>query len=247
MPAENGTAKEDADQSQSASGEGNKETEGKDAAASESEGADSGAVVSEDIGMPILELDTVEAEGRPAHIRSGDYLENNVIHALLAEKLVDFDVLLAHGSALSMDGKAYIFMAASGTGKSTHTRLWREVYGSRVIIINDDKPMLKVSASGAVVYGTPWNGKHHLGCNASAPLGAVVDLNRDECNHMEPMTGVEAFPVLMKHSYRSKDPDTMRKIMELRRQLLDTVRFYRLGCNMSPEAAVVAYETLKLQ
>ena len=202
----------------------------------------------EDLAKIQADFDHMDkAEGRPSHIRSGDYLENNAIHALLAEKLVDFDVLLAHGSALSMDGKAYIFMAASGTGKSTHTRLWREVYGSRVIMINDDKPMLKVSASGAVVYGTPWNGKHHLGCNASAPLGAVVDLNRDECNHMEPMTGVEAFPVLMKHSYRSKDPDTMRKIMELRRQLLDTVRFYRLGCNMSPEAAVVAYETLKLQ
>ncbi len=72
MPAENGTAKEDADQSQSASGEGNKETEGKDAAASESEGADSGAVVSEDIGMPILELDTVEAEEGQAQDTSGD-------------------------------------------------------------------------------------------------------------------------------------------------------------------------------
>ena len=187
-----------------------------------------------------------KAEGRPPHKRSGAFLENNAIHALLAERLVDFDVLLVHGSALCMDGKVYIFTAPSGTGKSTHTRLWREVYGDRVIMINDDKPMLKISEAGTTVYGTPWDGKHHLSRNACAPLEAIVELNRDVYNHMEPMTGVEAFPLLMKHSYGSGRPDTMRKIMELRKQLLDTVRFYRLGCNMSPEAARVAFETMNL-
>ena len=185
-----------------------------------------------------------KSEGRPPHRRSGAFLENNAIHALLAEKLVDFDVLLVHGSALCMDGKAYIFTAPSGTGKSTHARLWREVYGDRVIMINDDKPMLKISETGATVYGTPWNGKHHLSCNACAPLEAIVELNRDVYNHMEPMTGADAFPLMMKHSYGSKDPGIMKKTMELRERLLDTVSFYRLGCNMSPEAAKVAYETL---
>jgi len=185
-----------------------------------------------------------KAEGRPPHKRSGAFLENNAIHALLAERLVDFDVLLVHGSALCMDGKAYIFTAPSGTGKSTHARLWREVYGDRVIMINDDKPMLKISETGTTVCGTPWDSKHRLSCNACAPLEAVVELNRDVYNHMEPMTGAEAFPLLMKHSYGSKDPDTMRKIMELRKRLLETVSFYRLGCNMSPEAAKVAFETM---
>lgn len=185
-----------------------------------------------------------KAEGRPPHKRSSAYLENNAIHALLAEKLVDFGVLLVHGSALCMDGKAYIFTAPSGTGKSTHSRLWREVYGSRVLMINDDKPLLKISEAGTTVYGTPWDGKHHLSCNAYAPLEAVVELDRDEYNHMEPMTGAEAFPLLMKHSYGSRDPVTMKKIMELRKRLLETVRFYRLGCNMSPEAARVAFETM---
>ena len=199
----------------------------------------------EDLAKIQTDFDRMDkAEGRPAHRRSGAYLENNAIHALLAEKLVDFDVLLVHGSALCMDGKAYIFMAPSGTGKSTHTRLWREVYGSRVIMINDDKPMLKISETGTTVYGTPWNGKHHLSCNTCAPLEAAVELYRDGYNHMEPMTGAEAFPVLMKHTYGSNDPDTMRKIMELRARLLNTVSFYRLGCNMLPEAARVAYETL---
>ena len=184
------------------------------------------------------------AEGRPQHKRSGAFLENNAIHALLAEKLVDFDVLLLHGSALCIDGKAYIFTAPSGTGKSTHARLWREVYGGRVIMINDDKPLLKISEDGTTVYGTPWAGKPHLSCNACAPLGAIAELKRDEYNHIEPMTGAEAFPVLMKHSYRSRDPVTMMKIMELRKRLLDTVSFYSLGCNMSPEAARVAFETM---
>ena len=98
----------------------------------------------EDLAKIQTDFDRMDkAEGRPAHRRSGAYLENNAIHALLAEKLVDFDVLLVHGSALCMDGKAYIFMAPSGTGKSTHTRLWREVYGSRVIMINDEMNFLR--------------------------------------------------------------------------------------------------------
>ena len=66
-----------------------------------------------------------EAEGFPARRRSDEFLENNAIHSLLAEKLVGHGVLLMHGSALCMDGEAYIFTAKSGTGKSTHARLWR--------------------------------------------------------------------------------------------------------------------------
>ena len=81
-----------------------------------------------------------------------------------------------------MDGAAYLFTAPSGTGKSTHTRLWREVFGDRVWMINDDKPMLRISENLVTAYGTPWNGKHHISRNASAPLKAIVQLNRGKEN-----------------------------------------------------------------
>lgn len=182
-----------------------------------------------------------EAEGRVCRNYSRCFLENNAIHDLIAEMLISQNVLLMHGSALCMDGEAYIFTAPSGTGKSTHTRLWREVFGDRVFMINDDKPMLRISEEHVIVYGTPWNGKHHLGRNCSAPLKAIVSLNRDSFNHIEPMQQWEGFQILLRQVYSARDADLMRRILDLEQQLLKNVRFYRLGCNMEKEAAIVAY------
>ena len=189
---------------------------------------------------------TDEAEGRVKHRYQEHFLENNAIHALLAEKLVNYGVLLMHGSALCMDGQAYIFTAKSGTGKSTHTRLWREVFGERVWMINDDKPLLRIEGERVTVYGTPWDGKHHLSRNASAPLKAIICLTRDEKNHISPMRKADAFPTVMKQAYASRKPETMLKIIELERKLLNAGEFYTLGCNMEREAVAVAWEGMNV-
>lgn len=194
--------------------------------------------------MQVNHFTLAQAEGRPKQIHSDAFLENNAIHALLAEKLVEYDVLLMHGSALCMDGVAYLFTAPSGTGKSTHTRLWREVFGDRVWMINDDKPMLRISDNGVTVYGTPWNGKHHISRNASAPLKAIVLLNRGKENRIEPMSKADAFTVVMKQALTSKIPSVMMKIIQLENNLLNAVDFYQLSCNMEPEAARVAWQRI---
>ena len=183
-----------------------------------------------------------DARGWKRLHREDAFLENNAIHALLAEALLEHGVLLLHGSALCMDGQGIVFVAKSGTGKSTHTRLWREVYGDRVLMINDDKPMVRIVDGKAYVYGTPWNGKHHLSTNAGAPLAAVVRLERDETNRVEPLSPTDSYSLLIRHSYRSEDPLIMARIMELEKQLLSATSFWHLGCNMDPESARVACE-----
>ena len=115
-----------------------------------------------------------EAASFPRRQRTEKYLENSAIHAMLAEKLTEYDVLLLHGSALCMDGEAVIFTAGSGTGKSTHSRMWRELFGDQVWMINDDKPLLRIGEESTLVFGSPWDGKQHLRRNASAPLKAIV-------------------------------------------------------------------------
>ncbi len=175
------------------------------------------------------------------------FLENNAIHAIIAENLVSYDVLLLHGSALCMDGDAYIFTAPSGTGKSTHSRLWREVFGERVWMINDDKPMLRVEAGSVAVYGTPWNGKHRLSCNASAPLKAIVSLTRSAENHIRPIPAAQAFTVLRHRAYISPCEQTSRKILVLENKLLSEAEFYALECNMTRDAAVVAWQGMNPQ
>ena len=170
------------------------------------------------------------------------FLENNAIHILVADKLVEYNVLMLHGSALSMNGEGIIFTAKSGTGKSTHARLWCEVFGSKVQMINDDKPMIRVDEMKA--YGTPWDGKHHLSSNTSVPIKAIVKIERAKENRIEPISVKDAINLLMNQTYVSRDPDKNVQILDLYAKLIEKVSFYRLECNMELEAARVAWEKL---
>lgn len=183
-----------------------------------------------------------EKEGTKKIKYQESFLENNAIHNLIAQKLIKYNTMLFHGSALCMDGEAYIFTAPSGTGKSTHARLWREVFKDRVWMINDDKPLLKIENEKVTVYGTPWNGKHNLGENASAPLKAIVKIERAKENHIEHLSSAEAFPEVLKQAFGPSDRELMVRVMELEKHLLEAVDFYRLGCNMEPVAAKTAWE-----
>lgn len=180
-------------------------------------------------------------EGIPVREFSDEYLETLAVYRRIAEKLLNFDTILFHGSVIAVDGKGYLFTAKSGTGKSTHTRLWREVFEERAIMVNDDKPLLKITENGVVAYGTPWNGKHHLGKNISVPLGGICILERDKDNHIQEISYREAYTMLMQQCNRPAGAVAMVKTMNLLDKLGAEVRFYRLGCNMDKEAAIVAY------
>ncbi len=185
------------------------------------------------------------AEGLPPGSFSDVYLETLALYRKLAERLLDRDVLLFHGSAVAVDGQAYLFTAKSGTGKSTHTALWRRAFGERAVMINDDKPLLRVGEDGVRVYGTPWNGKHRLGCSGSAPLKALCVLTRSTVNHIEPLPLEEAFPSLYQQCYLPEDPEKVPRVLQLLERMGNAVRIYRLGCNMEPEAARVAYQGMQ--
>ncbi len=186
-----------------------------------------------------------EIEGLPPFAPSPAYLETLALYRKIADAMIDFDIILFHGSAISMDGEAYIFTAKSGTGKSTHTRLWREVFGDRVVMINDDKPLIKITDSGAIVYGTPWCGKHNLGSNISAPLYAIVSLERSKVNRVEESDSRKSFPKILSQTYRTKNILGLQKTLALTDKMLKSVKIFELGCNMDSEAATVAYNGMK--
>jgi hypothetical protein len=186
-----------------------------------------------------------ELEGTPKINYPDYYLETLALYRKIAEGLVDFGIILFHGSTLELDGEAFLFTAKSGTGKSTHTRLWREVYGDRVRMVNDDKPLIAISDEGIRVYGTPWNGKHRLGENVSAPLSAICILERGKENSISELNPSSEFPKILSQTYRKNDADFMRKTLSLLSKLLSKIRVFRLYCNMNPEAARVAYEGMK--
>lgn len=172
------------------------------------------------------------------------YLEILAVYRKIAEKMIDYDTILFHGSAIAVDGEAYIFTAKSGTGKSTHTKLWRECFGDKVTMINDDKPLLKIS-DRVIVYGTPYDGKHRLSENISAPLNSICIITRSKNNHIEKITKEKAYPMLIQQTYRSNNPKNMKKTFELIDKLIDKVDLYLLECNMDLDAAKIAYEGMK--
>ena len=173
-----------------------------------------------------------------------EYLAFISLQRKITEALFTRDILLFHGSVIAVDGNAYLFTAKSGTGKSTHTRLWREVFGDRAVMVNDDKPFLQITESGVIAWGSPWNGKHRLGSNIGVPLKAICILERSAENQIQPITAAQALPMLFQQSQRPRNPANMANYMDLIDRLANRVEFYRMGCNMDPQAAVVAYEAM---
>jgi hypothetical protein len=191
--------------------------------------------------MPDIEFERTRSEQQEG---SDAYLETLAVYRKIAEKMPEYGTILFHGSCVAVDGDAYLFTAKSGTGKSTHTRLWRKLLGERAVMVNDDKPLLHVNEDGTVtVYGTPWNGKHRLSNNIAVPLKAVCILERAEENHIREITKQEALPMLYQQVYRPMDTEAMQRTIELIERL--NVRFYRLGCNMDISAAELSYNTMK--
>jgi len=209
---------------------------------------------SSDFTVPItqedIELERVKSirdeqmEGVLHHEYSVECLETTAVQRKITDFLFDCDVLLFHGSAVAVDGLGYLFTAKSGTGKSTHTKFWREMFGKRAVMVNDDKPFLQMSDKGVVVYGSPWNGKHRLGSNISVPLKAMCILERSTENWIKPISSSEALQILFQQSQRPRNSVNMIKYMELIDKLACRVEFYRMGCNMNPEAALMAYEVM---
>ena len=188
-----------------------------------------------------IDLERSRAD-RPGY--SDAYLETLAVYRKIAEKMPEYDTFLFHGSAIAVGGKAYIFTAKSGTGKSTHARLWREMLGEKAVMVNDDKPLVRVHPDGAAtVYGTPWDGKHHLSANIAVPVRAICILERAKENSIREITKAEALPMLLQQAYRPADPAALKKALTLIDRL--NVKLFCLGCNMERNAAETSYNAMK--
>lgn len=205
----------------------------------------------EDIALESKLSDDERAfEGLPPYQFPAPYLESLAVYRKMASVMPQMGVMLLHGSVISVDGEGYMFTASSGTGKSTHVRLWREKFGGRAIMVNDDKPLIRVnggekSDGRPLIYGTPWDGKHHLSTNMSVPLKAICILERGTENSIERISPDEAYPMLLQQAYRPSNPMSLMTVMQLLTELADNVGLYRLKCNMDKEAADVAYEGMQ--
>ena len=189
-------------------------------------------------------LEEARQEGIRKRVFTDPFLERAAIQQAFAEHLFDHDTLLCHGSTVAVDGAAYLFTAKCGTGKSTHTRLWRQVFGDRAVMVNDDKPFLKLTENGVLACGAPWSGKHGLDTNITVPLKGICILERGAENLIWRINAAEALPRLLHETYCPQDPTKFLRFHVLAEQLAATVPLWRMTCTKDPQAAVVAHDAM---
>lgn len=172
--------------------------------------------------------------------------ECEVIHttSMFYRRLLSYDGFMLHSSAVCVDNKAYLFSANSGTGKSTHTTQWLKLFGDKAYIINDDKPALKIENGCVYVYGTPWSGKSDLNLNVRVPLQGICVLERSKNNFIEPLDNGVAVYKLMNQTLRPPFEAHMDKLLSLLDIVITKTPIWRMGCNISTEAAQMAYDAM---
>ena len=180
----------------------------------------------------------------PAQDFPPDYLETVGIHRKIAEFLSHQNAALFHGALIELDGEGYLFTAKSGTGKTTHIRNWFRQFPN-CHVVNGDKPVLRIEGDRVIGYGTPWAGKEGYQNNTSVPVRAIILLGRDTENHIEPVRPREAISGLIVQTYRAADNGGIARTMQFLSQVVRRVDLYRLGCNMDPESALVAYRGMQ--
>lgn len=189
-------------------------------------------------------LEEALEEGIRPRVFTDPFLDRAAIQRKVAEALFDSKVLLFHGSTVAVDGEAYLFTADCGTGKSTHTRLWRQVFGNRAVMVNDDKPFLKITEASVLACGAPWSGKHGLDTNITVPLKGICILRRGSRNRIRPISAAEAMPMLRKQSVPPLDAGKLPDYDALVAALGQRCPLWEMYCTKDPEAAFVAYEAM---
>ncbi len=157
--------------------------------------------------------------------------------------LLKFNGFMLHSSTIAKDGKAYIFTANSGTGKSTHTALWQK-YLSDVTMINDDKPAIVLKNGVFYAVGTPWSGKDNQSTDIAVPVGGLVLLNRGKINTIRKALPSETVPFIMQQTLASKREENTLMLVDLLDKFLKSVPAFVLECDISEEAVKTSYEAL---
>ena len=186
----------------------------------------------------LLDIEADE-EGLRRRKFTDPFLERTTIQEKIAEELLGRNTLLLHGSTVSVDGKGYLFTAPCGTGKSTHTRLWRETFGERAVMVNDDKAFLQLTDEGVLAYGSPWTGKHGIGTNICVPLKGICFLQRGVENRIQPADPAACLPELIHQCFLPDEGATA-----LVKQLAERVPLWSMTCTKDLDAAEVAFSAM---
>ena len=178
-----------------------------------------------------------------------DYGENEyrftAIQRKFAEWLPSRDAFVLHSAVFDVDGVGVAFAAHSGTGKTTHLRLWKKFLGEKMRIVNGDKPVIRFFPEEKETpygYGSPWSGKERFGTDSRTVLKHICFIERATENSVVPMRKEDAINRIFNQVYMPHTPMGVMKTMELIDRLLSSCQLWQINCNMELSAAQTAYE-----
>ncbi len=184
-----------------------------------------------------------EQEATSENQFSPTYLETLALLRKLAEILPSHSRILMHGASISYNEHAYLFTAPSGTGKSTHIRLWKKYLGDDVKIVNGDKPFISLE-NEPMIYGSPWAGKENWHRNCKIPLKGICFVQRGTTNSIQRIEASDCLSLLFKQVYLPDDTLAAGLTLELVDKLIKEVPLFILTCDMSEDAVKCSFETL---
>ncbi len=181
-------------------------------------------------------------------ITTGKYTKmaiDNALMVMFALSTSDDKTVLFHAAVVSFEGRGYMFLGQSGTGKSTHARLWQK-YISGSALVNDDNPVVRIEDGGsAVLYGSPWSGKTPCYKNVSYQLGAIVGLSQAPYNKIRRLGGLEAYTILVPSiSGKRWDKRIADGLHMTENELAMRVPIWHLECLPDEAAAVICNEAI---
>ncbi len=174
-----------------------------------------------------------------------DVLCNLECVRLLSAKLLSYMGCVIHASAVSLDGRAYLFSGPCGIGKSTHAKQWLSEFGSSAVIINDDKPPIRRVDERWFAYGSPWCGKDSIHANMKAALAGICFLKQGTENSIRRLNSNEALHFLLWQTlHRFRYPEYLNMMMELMDKLISEIPVFELVNYPGTESVRLSYETM---
>ncbi len=201
------------------------------------------AIISSDKKWTNIKCELMDVEdlgGASLNIR-----QFNMIGFVIKYIMLNSSGMSLHSSSLSYKNNGVMFSADSGTGKSTHTRLWQKVFDD-VTIVNDDMPVIKKVDDVWYLFGCPWSGKSEINANVSVPLKALVFLERGKVNEIERIYAPDSVLRIIKQTFLPAYKELAQKVMSNISKLVEDVPIYRLRCTISEEAPKVVKKELNL-
>lgn len=194
-----------------------------------------------------MEMEEIEAERKEdgGFWYTKEYLETVATLRKISEKLPLYNRFLFHGAAITYEDEGgFLFTAPSGTGKTTHIRMWRRHLGEGVRVVNGDKPFIAIKENEVRVYGTPWAGKEKWQKNRSAELKGICRIKQGTGCSIRKLEPVECLEWILNEIYIPRTSGMLEITLEHVEKLLGRVPVYELTCDISEEAVKYSFEAM---